>query len=116
MKQQKHKVKTKELIDYLHLYDSSYHKYEYKDMLENIVQVISQLVAENKDVSLEKFGVFTTRKTPAKTTTDPRTSKRVFQEESHTMKFVTSPSFQTRFKQQYNENKQKENQSEPTKD
>lgn len=111
----KQKIRTKELIDYLHLYDNSYHKYEYKDILENIIEVISQLVAEDKEIALEKFGVFTTRKTPAKTTTDPRTSKRVFQEESHTFKFVTSTTFQQRFKEQYKQYKQKENQSEPTK-
>lgn len=99
----KERIRTNRLIKLLHKSDPSYHEYEYEDFLDNFIEVITKLTAEDNEVQINNFGVFTTRITPAKISTHPRTGERVSMPESRTLKFVTSITFQEMFKKLYKE-------------
>ena len=91
-------IRGKQLIDLLHKYDDTYHKYEYKEMLENIVSIIEQCVFNGEPVFIDKLGTFIPRYNESRKVLNVRTKQYEMSTPSVSLKFKPTAGVQGKLK------------------
>lgn len=94
----KTKITTKELIKLMHSKNKNYHLYEYAEILDVFFEIIPELIINDTEVQIDRFGTFSPRYNPAFSTTDPNTGETVSYNPSKTMKFSTSSTLNAEIK------------------
>lgn len=94
----KTKITTKELIKLMYSKNKNYHLYEYAEILDVFFEIIPELIINDTEVQIDRFGTFSPRYNPAFSTKDLNSGDIKQYNASKTMKFSTSSTLNAEIK------------------